>query len=470
MDLMSSREWKRLDAVERFNRQELTVADAAKMLGVCERQVFNIRLRVAREGAKGVVHGLKGHAPPNRLEEKKREQVVKLAREKYAGFNDTHFTEKLAKEGLKISRATVQRILRGAGIKAVKGRRPTQHRRRRDRRAQEGRMLLWDGSRHAWLEERGPLLCLMGAIDDATGKVLPGAHFVEQECAAGYLKVLRTIAEEKGLPWEIYMDQHGSLKRNDDHWTLEEELRGEQEPTHVGRALKALDIGLIYALSPQAKGRVERLWGTLQDRLVSELRLAKAKTIQKANAVLEQYVPEHNARFAVDPKDAMLAWRRVRVGVDLERTCSFLYEAVVGNDNTVRLAGRIIDIPPGPNRRSYARARVEVRQLLDGSWRVYRRGELIATVADTAVTELRALRKRKRSTASKAFRRAVETLPTDTGEERPVTKPSRRGAAAPLPFNYGSFKKQKPPPPVDMWTAKKPAAHKPTAPTTATTT
>jgi hypothetical protein len=246
------------------------------------------------------------------------------------------------------------------------------------------------------------MLCLMGAIDDATGELLPGAHFVEQECAAGYLQVLKAIAQEKGVPLSAYMDRHGSLKRNDAHWTLEEELRGAQDPTQVGRALHALEVEVIYALSPQAKGRVERLWGTLQDRLVSELRLAGATTVDDANAVLEAFRPDYNRRFAVPPAEATSAWRPVRRGVDLERICSFHYEATVLNDNTVRLAGMVIDIPPGPRKRSYAGVRIELRQLLDGSWRVYLDDTVIATAAATATDELRALRRRRRRPPSAA--------------------------------------------------------------------
>jgi hypothetical protein len=270
-------------------------------------------------------------------------------------------------------------------------------------------MILWDGSRHAWLEERGPMLCLMGAIDDATGELLPGAHFVEQECAAGYLRVLEAIAREKGLPLSAYMDRHSSLKRNDDYWSLEEELRGTQDPTQVGRALDALDIEPIYALSAQAKGRVERLWGTLQDRLTSELRLAKARTSAQANVVLERHRPAHNRQFAIEPANATPAWRPVR-DLDLRRICSFGYTATVLNDNTVRLNGMIIDIPPGPRGRSYAKARVELRQYLDGSWGVYWHDGPIATAPATNLGELRAERQRKRPAASRAFRRAVDRI------------------------------------------------------------
>jgi transposase len=397
MDKMSVGQWKRLEAVERIAKGELTVGEAAQVLGLSARQVRRVRRAVKKRGAQGVVHGNTGRVAANRLAEKIRHRIVELRRKKYDGFNDHHFTEKLTElEGVEVSRSSVQRVLRGAGIGPPRKRRPPRHRRRRERKAQAGLMLLWDGSRHDWLEGRGPMLCLMGSVDDASGELLAGAHFVEQECAAGYLTVLKAIAEEKGLPWSAYMDQHGSLRRNDEHWTLEEELRGEQDPTQVGRALKSLGIEVIYALSPQAKGRVERLWGTLQDRLVSELRLAGATTAAEANAVLERFRPDYNRRFAVSPLNPASAWRAVRRGIDLDRVCSFYYEATVYNDNTVRLGGMVIDIPPGPRQRGYAHARVEVRQLLDGSWRVYFHEALIATAASTTTAELRAFKGRKR--------------------------------------------------------------------------
>jgi hypothetical protein len=344
-----------------------------------------------------VIHGNSGQSPSHRLTQKVRDQIVELRRVKYAGFNDHHFTEKLCEvEKVEVSRSSVQRLLRAAGIGSPRRRRAPKHRRRRERKEQAGLMILWDGSQHDWLEGRGPVLCLMGAVDDASGELLGGAHFVEQECAAGYLGVLKAIAEDKGLPWSAYMDRHGSLKRNDDHWTLEEELRGEQDPTQVGRALQALEIEVIYALSAQAKGRVERLWGTLQDRLVSELRLAGATTREQANAVLEKFRPDYNRRFAISAAQAEPAWRRVRRQTDLERVCSFHYEATVLGDNTVRLAGVVIDIPPGPRKRSYAGARVELRQLLDASWRVYLGERVIATAAATTTADLRALRRARR--------------------------------------------------------------------------
>jgi hypothetical protein len=400
MDRMSVGEWKRLEAVERIERGELTVKRAGELLGLSGRQARRLRRKVAESGAKGVIHGNRGRRPWNRVAESLREQIVKLRRGKYAGFNDRHFQEKLAEvEGLALSRATVRRVLRGAGIEAARKRRPPRHRRRRERKAQEGQMIIWDGSPHRWLEERGPQLCLQAAVDDATGKLLAGAHFEEQECSAGYLRVLAAMVRAHGVPWSAYMDQHSSLKRNDDYWSLEEELKGEREPTQVGRALQALGVEVIYALSPQAKGRVERLWGTLQDRLVSELRLANARTMEQANLVLEQFREDFNRRFAVAASVAQPGWRKPRRDLDLQRVCSFCYVATVLNDNTVRIGGQIIDIPPGPRNRGYAHARVEVRQLLDGSWRVYHQERVIATAAASAPGKLRTLKRRKPSAA-----------------------------------------------------------------------
>jgi transposase len=409
--LLSEKTWKRLDTARRIEAGELTVGEAAKVLGLSLRHTRRVRQRVKAKGKAGLVHGNRGRRSPRRTATATVKKVLALAKGKYRGFNDQHMTECLAEDdGVNLSRSTLRRLLRAEGIAAARRRRAPKHRRRRDRKPQAGMMIVWDGSPHDWLEERGPRLCLMGAVDDATSEVLPGAHFVEAECSAGYLKMLHDIVVEKGIPLSAYGDRHSSLKRNDDHWTLAEELRGEQDQTQVGRALKALEIERIDALSPQAKGRIERLWGTLQDRLVSELRKAGVRTIEEANAFLEQYIPRHNRRFAVPPQDSTLAWRKVRPGLDLGRICAFTYEATVLNDNTVRIQGRVIDIPPGPGGRGYAKKRVEVVQRLDGAWRVYWKDAVIAKAAATEVDELRARRRHKHSAATRAFGKAIRRI------------------------------------------------------------
>lgn len=385
---MTEEQWRRLDVVDRIERGEMTIAEGATALGISPRHMKRIRKRVGRDGAVAVLHGNEGRSPKHRIGKQVRSRVVQLRRKQYRGFNDQHFTEKLVEvEGLPISRSSVRRILREGGVEAVRGRRPMKHRKRRDRRPQAGQMILWDGSRHDWLEGRGPRLCLMAAIDDATGELLPGGHFVDQECTVGYLRVLRDLVCAKGVPLVAYMDRHSTLKRNDSNWTREEQLAGRREPTQVKRALDDLGIRVLYALSPQAKGRVERLWGTLQDRLVSELRLVGARTASEANAVLKVYRPSHNRRFAVPAREAHQAWRPSPGADAVDSLCGLQYVRIVANNNTVRIGSQIIDIPHKPRARSYAKAYVVVRHLLDGRYRVYYGNELVAEATGTPPTE-----------------------------------------------------------------------------------
>jgi len=243
----------------------------------------------------------------------------------------------------------------------------------------------------------------MAALDDATGETL-AARFFAFEGTEGYLWLLRQMVTRYGIPLSIYQDRHGALKRNDGHWTLEEELAGRQEPTQVGQALRALGIQPIFALSAQAKGRIERLFATLQDRLGAELGLAEATTLEKANGLLPAFLARFNRRFAIQARDAHKAWRPVSKLLDLDRAISFHYPVKVGLDNTVRLGSLILDIPPGPYGRSYVKARVEARQLLNGSWKVYYQGRLIANHPSTPIREpLRALpRKRSAARATKS--------------------------------------------------------------------
>jgi hypothetical protein len=236
----------------------------------------------------------------------------------------------------------------------------------------------------------------MAAMDDATGKLLV-ARFFPFEGSSGYLWLLREIVRRYGIPLVMYHDRHGSLHRNDSHWSLEEQLAGRQEPTQVGLALEALGIESIAALSPQAKGRIERLFGTLQDRFIAELGLQAVQDLEAANRFLKTYTPKFNRRFAVCPRESEKAWRKVPPDLDLDRIISFRYRSVVGNDNSVRIGGLILDLPPGPHRRSYAKAQVEVRQLLNGSWRVYYQNQLIAKHPSTELRDpVRALKHPRR--------------------------------------------------------------------------
>lgn len=391
---MRQQELHRYHTLQLVLEHRVTGAEAAQSLGLSLRHVRRLLARLRHEGRRAVVHGNRGRPSARRLPEATRQQILALARGPYSGWNTTHLTEQLQAAGLAVSRVSVHRILRAAGVARPRRRRPPRHRSRRDRKTQAGLLVLWDGSPHAWLEARGPRCCLVGALDDATGTLLPGAAFVPAEDTGSYLRLLRTLVGTCGIPVALYMDRHGIFRRNDAAWTVAEELQGRQDPTQVGRALDALGIAAIFALSPQAKGRIERLWETLQDRLVAELRLAGIGTLAAANAFLPGFTAHFNARFGRLAADPAPAWRPLPRGLDLDRCCSLYTEATVLNDNTVRTQGRVLQIPPGPGGRGYAKARVEVRQFLDGSWRIYHQDRLIATLGAVAGPPARSLHRR----------------------------------------------------------------------------
>jgi len=376
MTTLTMKEEKRLEIIQRVYRGDLTVGRAALVLGVSERQCYRIKARVGKIGAKGIVHGNRGRACKHKTEDETVKQIVELARGKYQGFNDHHLTEKLQEqEKIKLSREKVRRILRAHGIASPKKRRGIKHRSRRERRASEGMMLQVDGSPHDWLQGRGPRLCLIGAIDDATSKVM-GALFVQAESSWGYFTLFCEIFKEHGLPQSIYTDCH-SVFWTDREPTLAEQLINQKPTTEVGRGLEQLGVTLILAHSPQAKGRIERLWNTFQDRLVSELRLAKAKSVEQATVVLERYLPVHNRKFS-KPVQAQPAWRKASVQ-RIEQALCFKQQRTVANDHTVTFDGVIFQIPKKSPYRSYANRRVDVHVLLDGAVEFFYKTERIAS-------------------------------------------------------------------------------------------
>lgn len=409
---VSQREIHRMHVVRLTIEGRETVGRAARLLGISPRQMKRLRRKMKERGVEGLLHGNRGKAAWNKTVSEKIEKLLELAQGRYQGLNDTHLSEKLKeKEKIAVSRATVRTILRQAGIAAVRKRGVKRHYKRRERKAQEGALLLWDGSPHHWFGDQPGQCNLTAVIDDATGALLHGVFTVEED-AQSYLVCLRQILLEKGIPLALYMDRHGIFRRNDDHWSLQEQLAGEQTPTQVGQALRELGIEPIFALSPQAKGRVERLFNTLQDRLVQELRLAEISTPQEATSFVNgPFKADFNTRFAKPARESQTAWRLLPRGLDVDRICSFSYQATVGNDNAVRLGGIILDIPPGPRHRGYAKARVEVRHLLDGRWRVYSKNEmLLETTPPVVQAPLRTLRRRQRRTKIAKNRKIAKAI------------------------------------------------------------
>ncbi len=392
---LSPTEQRRLVILGQLDRRALTVREAATLLGRSARQTYRLRAAWLKEGAAGLAHGNRGRAPPNTLPVALKEKVRELAAGEYAGVNICHLTELLAeREGITVSRSTLRRVFIQAGLERPRTRRAPRHRSRRERYPQEGLLVQTDGSYHDWLQGRGPCLTLIGAIDDATGKVV-AAHFQMEEDSPGYFLMLREMTRRYGLPAALYHDRHGVFNWNRPAQVEEDERLGIIDPsagdhslTQFGRLLKELGVQSVISHSPQAKGRVERLWGTFQDRLVSELRLAGACTMTEANRVLADFLPRYNGRFPIPATDPSPAWRALWPGFREQDYFYFRYQRCVGRDNVIRFGQARLQVLPGHGRASYAGCKVEVREHLDGQLTVHYQDKTVTTKPAPAETSL----------------------------------------------------------------------------------
>jgi transposase len=425
---MTSSDQRRAWLVTKLLVGEISVAEAAALMGVSERHVWRLKAAFERDGPAALVHGNRGRASSRRLADETRSRIVELAASRYVGVNDNHLAELLAEhEAITVSRVTLRRILRAAGMASPRRRRSPRHHSRRERMPQAGLLLQVDGSRHAWLEDRGPRL-----EPDRRHRRRDGYRHRRHLPRAGgrgrLLTILRDTVRRHGIPAAIYRDRHTIFETPPGMpLTLEEQLVDRRAPTQLGRAPAELGITSIAARSPQAKGRIERLWGTFQDRLVSELRLAGAADRAAAEQILARYLPRHNRRFAVPAADARPAWRPRPVGLRLEQVCCLKYRRVVANDHTVRAGATILQLPPGPGRRGYAGTRVEVHLRLDGRLAVWN-GErfLLVTRAPADAVQLRSLERSPVAPGSAPPSRAsVRLRPADEHPWRQIDKRSK---------------------------------------------
>ena len=464
---MSRKEVPRAGLVKAAQAGKITNAEGARALNLSVRQFRRLKRRFGDEGARGLGHRLRGRTGNRRLTAPVRDQIITLMTTTYLGFNDSHLTEKLREvHALTVSRASVRRLRRAVGRPATRPRAAPQHRSRRPRRAALGQLAQLDASPFAWFEARGPMASLHGLIDDATSIPL-ALWFRPHEDLHGYVTVLDRTCRTYGVPVELYGDRLNLFQRNDAHWTLAEELDGQQTPTHFGRMLVTLGIGFIQAHSPQAKGRIERLWGTLQDRLTSELRLRGLATLEAGNAFLPEFLADFIPRFAQPPSSPLPAWRPAPR--DLERALSCGYARTVARDNTVRLGARWVQIPPGRGGRSYAGCRVDVRELLDGQLLVFYQNALLVHQPSPSATFVLKPRQAPGATRGRArgsqptapppiptSRLAAEGLRGDfrpdheRGRHLPTPPTSRNSLASPPP-------RRRVPSPTHPWRTPRPA-------------
>lgn len=315
---------------------------------------------------------------PGAVSVPQKQLILRLARGKYQGFNDSPLAEKLrAEENLPVSPETVRRILRAAKLASPQKRRPRKYRSRRLPRPRFGRMALTDARSPDWLQGRGPELTLVGFPDDATPRIL-AAHFqLEPENTLGDLRSLHTMIATHGIPLSLYPDRHAIFQRNDSPWTLAQPLAGKQSPPQLGRAGEELGSPPIPAYSPPAKGRIERAWRTFQDRLVGELRLAHAPTLEQAHAVLARFCADDNQPFARAAADPACDVRSLPRRFDLARCLSLRYGRVAAADHTLPFGAHSSARPPLPGQRGYAGETVELSHQLDGRLRLYRGDSLL---------------------------------------------------------------------------------------------
>ena len=371
---LSQKEIARYGVIENTIEGYLKADLAAEELCLSKRQVFRLKRKLREKGIEGIIHGNRGRASPRRVPDHIRDTIDYLYRGKYDGFNISHFTEMLAeREEIFISRETIRGILLEKGSYEKKKRYP-KHRSFREPMPKEGMMLQFDTSDHDWLQGRGPRIKLIGGIDDAT-KDVPYALFALKDSVGKNMAALKEIVKKKGIPLSLYVDKdskfitirHGGLHVN---------IKRNQEKTQMQRAWEELGINVIYAESPQAKGRIERLWGTFQDRLISELRLEGISSLEEANKYLHNvFLPKYNKKFTRKPRVEEVAYRPIPEGIDLNQILCIKDKRQVQGDNTIGYDTRKYQILPTETRFGFAKAKVEVQKHLDGSIHIFYKGE-----------------------------------------------------------------------------------------------
>lgn len=332
MITMSRKEASRLHILHQALDDRITQTEAASLVGLSDRQVRRLIKRIRKEGDDGICHRSRGKASNHRIPQKIKDRTIHLFREEYRDFNLTHASEKLsADQGITIHRETLRLWLQAAEI-PYKKRKVRKHRKWRERKAHFGELVQIDGSHHDWFEGRGPVCVFMGYIDDATSTVHGRFYYYEGTIPA--MDSMKRYIKRYGMPRGVYLDKH-STYRSQAEPTIEEQLADRKPMSQFERSLAELGIEVIHANSPQAKGRVERLFKTLQDRLVREMRLAGISSVEEANEFLKTYLPIHNRKFKKPAASEADLHRPALPSRELDRVLCIKEERTVRNDFTV---------------------------------------------------------------------------------------------------------------------------------------
>jgi len=332
--MMTREEIKRYQVIRKVLEREINQQEASEVLRISDRQVRRVVKRVRTEGESGITHRSRGRPGNRSIKASFKDKILKLYRSCYEDFGPTLASEKLLeRDGLKVNDETLRLWLIKEALWQVKARRVRKSLTWRERKAHFGEMVQLDGSHHDWLEGRGPKLVLMGYIDDATGRFY--GKFYGYEGTTPAMDSLKGYINKYGIPKSIYLDRHSTYKNNQRYAYTDWPFRDKEELTQFGRACKQLGIELIYANSPQAKGRVERVFKTLQDRLAKELRLAKSSGCKEANIVLERYQDNFNNKFQVAARRKGDFHRSADKRIPLDDILSSQTQRSLRNDRTV---------------------------------------------------------------------------------------------------------------------------------------
>jgi transposase len=380
------KEVNRLRVVQGYLDGTIEMEEAAQILKRHPRSVYRMVAKVRERGPEGVLHGNRNRVSSRRVPDSLRKKLIGLALGKYRDINDTHLCEILSEaEGIVMGRETLRGILRKGGIPAKRKVKRRKYRSRRERKEAFGMMLQLDASPHDWLQGRGPWLTLIGAKDDATGYVW--ARFEEAETTWAYLALMEEVMTTHGVPLSLYSDRH-SIFHTTREPTIIEQLKDVVPLTQFGRAMDELGISLIKAWTPQAKGRIERQWGTFQDRLVVSLRLAKANTLEQARDVLKSFLKDYNQRFCLPPKQASAVFRKTPPKTIVHKILCLKETRMVKKDHTISFDGLLLQIPFCKRYPCMADRQVDVRQYRDGHIEIVYRDYVVATFSPQAITRL----------------------------------------------------------------------------------
>jgi hypothetical protein len=362
-------ELKRLHVIQKVLERVIRQVEASEILSLSCRQIRRIVKRVRGEGDRGIIHKSRGRPSNRRIPGRIKDKVISLYQTKYKGFGPTLASEKLLeRDGMRINDETLRSWLIETGD-WKKTRKKKWHRQWRERKHHYGEMVQMDGSHHEWFEDRGPRCVLMGYIDDATGDAF--GRFYGYEGTIPAMDSFKRYIQKRGLPMSVYLDKYKTYKSTAKP-SIQDELNDVEPLSDFERALKELGVEVLHANSPQAKGRIERLFGTLQDRLVKEMRLRRIRTLEEGNQFLEEYLPLYNRRFSVSPKGKDNLHRPLVKGLDLDTILCRRTERALRNDFTVAHNHKLYQIEE-----TIQTSKVMVQDQIDGSLRIYYKGRAL---------------------------------------------------------------------------------------------